>query len=521
MALTLFSLLEKGYFPRELPPSFNTKSYATYLAAPGVTAPKGKFTSKPSYSMQTTHNLARSGGLRRNLSIPNPKHFYLLADHIVTNWANIKAKTDRSPYSMTKPVEIGTDRAITPEHGLSERVNKQAELRSSNRFIIRADVSRFFPSIYTHSIPWALMGKSIAKSAHTTNTLVNTWQDMCDKYSQKINNNQTIGIPIGPDTSRLLAEIIMAEIDVLLAKKFKRLKGLRFIDDYEFACPTRAEAEKILYYLQYLLNEYELALNINKTKIVELPEELESTMISKVRTFFFRDAGKTGQKNDLIAYFNLVFEAIKKALDENLLKYAIARLTAVTIAAENWILYQNILSQCVVSDPSCLPQVCDQLSLYLSRGYKPAISIWEKCLNIVVTEKVPLGLSSECAWAIWVLKVLNIKLSIKSAKAISETDDSVVALMGLGMASVGLAQMKYFSTLNRYAIASELFEKQWLLCYQGNLTGWLGSSSGKHNLNGDPAFDYLQGNNVSFFDFASPPKIPIIVAGTGGSGGGY
>jgi len=521
MALKLFSLLENGYFPKELPPPFNTKSYAMNLAAPGITPPRIMFTSKPCFSMQTTHNLARSGGLRRNLSIPNPKHFYLLADHIVSNWSNIKAKTDRSPFSMTKPVDIGTERAITPEHSLSERINKRVELRSSNKFIIKADISRFFPSIYTHSIPWALMGKTIAKSAHTANTLKNTWQDLCDHYSQKINNNQTIGIPIGPNTSRLLAEIILAEIDVLLANKFKHLKGMRFIDDYEFACSTRAEAENILYYLQYLLNEYELALNISKTKILELPEELESSIISQIRTFIFRDAGKTGQKNDLIAYFNLVFEYLKSNLDENIMKYALARLSAIDIVEDNWLLYQNILSQCIICEPSCLVQVCNQITIYKSRGYKIANKIWEKCLNIVVTEKAPLGFSSECAWAIWLLKILSLKLSTKSTKAISCTDDSVVALMGLGMASVGLAAKSYLLPLDRFALSSELFDKSWLLCYQGNYMNWLGTTSGKNNLVGDQAFDYMQSHNVSFFDFNIIPSVPTIITGTGSSNEGY
>ena len=37
------------------------------------------------------------------------------------------------------------------------------DLLIGKRFVVKADISTFFPSIYTHSIPWALVGKAVAK----------------------------------------------------------------------------------------------------------------------------------------------------------------------------------------------------------------------------------------------------------------------------------------------------------------------------------------------------------------------
>jgi hypothetical protein len=158
MALQLLDLLAKGYFPRELPPPFNTIAFADALAGPNAAIPAGAFSSAPQFSMPCVHNLVRTGGLRRNLGIPNPKHFYRLAEHIVANWNNFVVFANASPYSLSKPVDGRPDRAISPEHDLAERTENRARLRSTRRFVMKTDISRFFPSIYTHSIPWAIMG---------------------------------------------------------------------------------------------------------------------------------------------------------------------------------------------------------------------------------------------------------------------------------------------------------------------------------------------------------------------------
>ena len=525
MALQIYDLLAKGYFPKELPPPFTTISYAQALANPGVTIPAGAFTSPPLWSMSCTHNLARTGAHRRLLSIPNPKHYFLLANHIVANWSSLKACADNSLYSLSKPVDDRPDRAILPEYDLSERTTHRAKLRASARFILIADISHFFPSIYTHSLTWAIMGKAVAKAAHSAGTLRRRWEDLVDVYSRSINNNQTVGIPIGPDTSRLLAEVLLSHIDVKLAKKFNWLTGIRYIDDYELGTTTRSQAEEVFSYIQQLLSQFELSLNVTKSRITELPDQFDPYWTSRVRVFIFRDAGVTGQRNDLTAYFDMVFDFYKRFPDEGLLKYAVARLRSLEIYRNNWSFFENILSQCVLIEPACIPQVCDQIIYYRTKRYRINKKLWAECLNRIVYERVPLGHSSEAAWAMWLMKILNIKLLAKSAKAVGACEDSVTALMGLGLAAVGLTNPNHLSGLHHFSSPAGLFGEQWLLCYQGNMMAWLGPSSGRANLRSDPAFLHLESKNVSFFDIGIPPPAPVRLASptvhAGGGGAGY
>ncbi|HEI2833204.1 TPA: RNA-directed DNA polymerase, partial [Escherichia coli] len=72
------------------------------------------------------------------------------------------------------------------------------------------DVSHCFDSIYTHSVSWALKNKSYIKK-HVKHS--NQFGQELDTLMQRSNNNETNGIPIGSEFSRVFAELIFQRID--------------------------------------------------------------------------------------------------------------------------------------------------------------------------------------------------------------------------------------------------------------------------------------------------------------------
>ena len=112
-----------------------------------------------------------------------------------------------------------------PQHTGSALVERRAENRAKGRFILRTDIARFYPSIYTHVIPWAFHGKEQAK-ANRTEGLGNE----LDRLVRTAQDGQTMGIPVGPDTSLVIAEAVAASLDADLSQF--RLQGFRFMDDY-------------------------------------------------------------------------------------------------------------------------------------------------------------------------------------------------------------------------------------------------------------------------------------------------
>ena len=108
-APTLLGLLTNGYFPRELPPPFVTGPFAAYAVALAATWDKQSWTSC------AAHNLARPGGLRRPLRIPNPISYVRLAEQIVDNWIELRNHTWNVRLSATRPQVLKVNRrAITP-----------------------------------------------------------------------------------------------------------------------------------------------------------------------------------------------------------------------------------------------------------------------------------------------------------------------------------------------------------------------------------------------------------------------
>ena len=72
---------------------------------------------------------------------------------------------------------------------------------------------------------------------------------------------QTLGIPIGPDTSFALAELLMSRVDEtfygLLPRPLRgTVSGTRLHDDYELYVPDRSAALRVTAALQQAMGEW-------------------------------------------------------------------------------------------------------------------------------------------------------------------------------------------------------------------------------------------------------------------------
>jgi hypothetical protein len=150
-------------------------------------------------------------------------------------------------------------------------------------FVVNADISACFPSIYTHSIAWALHSRNDGKTNHS---LLSLYGNLLDKCTRITRDGQTNGLLIGPHASNIISEIILTRIDDdLLQKGYKKLK--RHIDDYEFNADSYDEAEQFLHDLGLLLRDYELTVNERKTCIHSLPRPSSELWVNELHRFNF------------------------------------------------------------------------------------------------------------------------------------------------------------------------------------------------------------------------------------------
>lgn len=213
----------------------------------------------------------RNINIPRPLAIPNPFAYQLQCEMLKENWSNIQTHfnkmTDACRYKVSR-IHIRKMHdcpALFQMNYDNWRVDgdPETDLSIGKRYMVKADISNCFPSIYTHALPWALVGKDIAKK----NQKNKTWYKKVDDITRKATHDETHGLLIGPHSSNLLAEIILTDVDSQLSD----YDYVRAIDDYTCYVKTYEEGQCFLTQLGVALREYDLSLNHKKTSIVALP----------------------------------------------------------------------------------------------------------------------------------------------------------------------------------------------------------------------------------------------------------
>jgi Reverse transcriptase (RNA-dependent DNA polymerase) len=138
------------------------------------------------------------------------------------------------------------------------------------------DMSRCFDSIYTHTISWALTGKEAAKKK----LKVHSFGKRFDELMQHANRGETSGIPIGPEVSRIFAEIILQRVDSEMVLAMRANHGLelnreftvrRYVDDIVVFGNTEEVTKLVQDEYIDSLRCYNLNLNEQKTTHLRRP----------------------------------------------------------------------------------------------------------------------------------------------------------------------------------------------------------------------------------------------------------
>lgn len=427
------------------------------------------------------------------------------------------AEWGKSPFTHTRPhFDPSGTRAIASSN--SDRATSRVYSRVGARYVLKADISQFYSSVYTHTVPWALHSKATAKAKIRDGSLLG---NIIDKELQACQSGQTKGIAIGPDTSLGIAELLLGSIDASINAECKVVGGVRFIDDIELCFSTLSDAEHALIMLEAKLYELELQLNGNKTAIFELPSELESIYVSQLRPLIPPINGAT--TFEWIDYFNRAFGLARNHPTEGVLRYAIAALQSVTASRSEWVLVQNLLWQCIALDPGCLRPVIDVLLLNKKRGsHNIDATIASRAINSLILVSAPVCHGSEVVWSIWTCMLLNLTLDDSSQRAIAMMDDGCVAAAAMLAREMNVFHQDFTSALWEGWLVDDCFEQDhWLFAYECYRRDWLPHIVNRSNIIADPAAILFKQLGVTFFDTDAPhtyePKHLIVH----GSDGGY
>ncbi|MFB9056540.1 antiviral reverse transcriptase Drt3b [Mariniflexile ostreae] len=145
--------------------------------------------------------------------------------------------------------------------------------------LFKFDISKCFDSIYSHSITWALLEKEIVKD--NIGLSKSTFGGIFDRLMQDLNYGETNGIIIGPEFSRIFAEIILQKIDKTVQLELADLESplifrkdyevFRYVDDYFIFYTDEHVKDEVLNRFRLKLRDYKLGLNEGKSEEYSKP----------------------------------------------------------------------------------------------------------------------------------------------------------------------------------------------------------------------------------------------------------
>lgn len=519
-------LLTRGYFPDELPPPFDTERLGQ---TPNSIAWDALFESRGNSGGANhehlrievaNYHLARQGSLRRRLGLPHPVAYARLAERIERAFEPWLAPTlQRSTMNKLAitPNRGERGRAFPRAMGENKRAELRAEVQSCARYLLVADIQSFYASVYTHALGWALAGKAEAKSRargpKATRSGVPPHGDLgaaeeIDRALRAMQDGQSIGVPIGPDASLVVTEVLLASVDVTLQEEMERrgAKGARFVDDYAIGTWSLQDAEELLAVLQTTLRErLELELNPRKTRIIALPAAIETPWVTTLKGIFREGATSSHrqQRRDLLRLFDLATAARARWPEEHVYTYALGILKHVAICDEVWPLLESLLLQAMLSEPGLVQRIVVELRWYAAeRGRRLDRARIGAALRQIIRQHAHQGHSSEVAWGLWGHVELGIDFELSASddglrqglERMAASDPVVATLLlylqheaGLAFDATRIVQAK---------VSPEGFwGSMWLPVYEGCAQGWLDATA----LATCDAYQTLSDAGVRFF----------------------
>jgi hypothetical protein len=356
------------------------------------------------------------------------------------------------------------------------------------KFRAHTDITNCFPSIYTHAIPWATVGFTHAK-AHKPPKHAALWFNQLDYHQRMIKRNETQGVAIGPATSNIVSEAILAKVDEVLAKKYTYY---RYIDDYTCYCETYEEGQEFLRDLNDELRKYKLSLNLKKTELVELPASIDSDWIVELSTRMPSGtpnepprSGKHYNASEALRFIDYAVQLKKRTPDGSVLKFAVKS-----------IIYQL--------DEHAVQPVLEYL-LNLSRFFPLLLPLLEylfahaaincgpyaKNLNAILIENATHRRSDGMCWALYFLNQHGLVISYEAVRKVIESRDCMAILL-LHVAGAFETEVAEFTKSLDKSDPYEI-DQYWVLLYQRFLDG-----KEVNPYAGEKCFEVLKAEQVSF-----------------------
>lgn len=309
-------------------------------------------------------------------------------------------------------------------------------------------------------------------------------------------------MPIGPDTSRILSEIVAVGLERELHPLLSNLdrRAVRYVDDILIGFDEGESEDAMAAALEAAMSHYELDINLSKTKTlgtrgaesIEWVPELRSCRVSSLSTDI--------QRADLERFFTLALFYAKKNETEAVLKWAMKRSRTFKIRLNNYETYFDYMIRLTRKSPSTLPILAQSLIEARNSGMPIPMGRVRKFICDIIKIHSHVGHAFEVSWALFIAKGLRISLHSSDLIKVFAMESSLCALLCMDLNSRGqiVGGIDEAAWLP-YGNSDGLSSPMWLLSYEAARKGWWSDGRSDYVRN-HPLFGPMLQRKVFFYD---------------------
>ena len=418
-------IVSYGMFSEKLPPIFTGDLFLNYRKN------IREQTFSDEWRGYINYENMRNTNIPRNIGIPTPMGHELLCNTLKEHWTKLteyfREKTKGQPRIISrihirKMQETKALFLMNYKNWIDDGT-PEPDIYLGKRYMVHADISKCYPSIYTHAIPWALVGKDVAKD---NTRKKEEWYNQIDHFAQISKNGETHGLLIGPHTSNILSEIILCAIDEELSNKYDSY--IINIDDYICYVNTKEDADNCIIDLNRELRKYDLLLNHKKTEIYELPICVVETWIHKIQNHMttFQKFKDYIDYREIQAFIDFIIKLVSENADNNsVVLYAVKALKDFNLTKNA----QEYLVKSVVSLSLLYPYLVPILGKYIFEKYEVGTNQIQKYANMIYERYIHKNNYEACSFALLYAIDSNSKIDCIDVEIIKSSQDCILMLM--------------------------------------------------------------------------------------------
>ncbi|QND38214.1 RNA-directed DNA polymerase [Rhizobium leguminosarum bv. viciae] len=417
-------------------------------------------------SEKATFYYPRFNNTDRLHSVVNPISHLLTSALIAKHYHDLRRVEYESNYSLSASFFDWDGHRALRRPVFAKRDEFTSQLSPRFEYTVTTDVRAFYHSVYTGSIPWALHGKGVKRGISPKR-----YGNELSLLVRNAQGGQTTGLPVGPDTSRILAEVIASTIDASIDGVLKMNEGdaARFVDDFTFGCNSVAEGQRIIAEVRRAASEFELDVGKEKTAIEPTNHLAYVGWQDYMRSYLPEKL----DKGSFERFFYVVHELTKRHPNLNIEKFAMSSCRKAFVESTEW----SFLQEHMISSYRRNSTLIDTLVEALLLRHDSKRDLDMSSLSDFVAARLPLlganQRTGEILWLLYLACVLGIKIRADALSMCVRMPNPMIAILVTHAETHGLIK----GTIDRsywrsYATTEGLRSSMFLFAYEAARNDW-------------------------------------------------